>query len=703
MFRKAAALVIALGIFATGCIAEPQGGAQQTPEPAITSEPNAMAEPVATVTEEPAATETAEPTATVTAESTATATAEPTATVTAEPAETVTAEATATAEPTANAAAASTAQPAVTETAAPMNSQMPEVSDAPAEEVTPEPVPTPDPAAQAWFISADGQLICGDLNLILPMAQPQAQIYIMADENVLMWAVDFNQQLVDELELEFLLDVEKYDEDMYELKVQFEPPEGMEQTDTEHEYIYIWVEKKSLVTPEPTEPAAEEPIAIEISVESADYAADAWSCVRPVFTLGGIPEGDGRYTYAAIVYDERFVILSGNTYTARDEGVYDVRFAILDGIGDVVSISEKYPVMLDFTAPAYLTVEMAGDSYTDFSVYTEDALSGVASYSIDGGATWTAPGEDGAAAFTGESGATIAAGNILAMDAAGNIAEYSEDFTLPEKVSSGGYYGGGGGGGGSGEGSAPHSPTDKEVELSAYNALELEISSEPMNTLVIGDTELELALALVSAVGFEPDAEYQPLFTAELAAWSTFDPNALPADEEETEATAEDDGETAAEDDGEVGPDTLILTVADEALVESEYSYMFTFNGVVCRTLFNSGIDYLVLRAGDDCVALSTAGFTAGSEYTRLKTEGVSTRKFDYSMLLMGDKLGLRPFEMTMEVSINQDDGVQVYPLTDDHTQDMYYCDVQVGDISMMDVAFGAYVPEEAEGETTNE
>ena len=661
MFRKAAAFVIALGILATGCIEEPQSSDQQTSDPTVTSDISPKPEVTSANTAE------------------ATATAETTA------------------ETTAEAAVTATASPAATETADPVTSQMPEVSDAPAEEVTP--APTPDPDSQAWFINADGQLVCGDLNLILPMAQPQAQIYIMADENVLLWAVDFNQQLVEELGLHFLLDAEKYDDDLYELKLQSEPPEGMEQTDTEHEYIYMWVEKKPAVTPEPTGSATEEPVLTEIGVEPMDYSADAWSSVQPVFTLSGIPDGDARYAYAAIVYDERFVILSGNTYTARDEGVYDVRFAILDGIGDVVSISEKYPVMLDFTAPAYLTVEMAGDSYTDFSVYTEDALSGVAAYSIDGGATWTAPGEDGAAAFAAESGATIAAGSILAMDAAGNIAEYPEDFMLPEKTSGGGYYGGGGGGGGSGEGQAPHSPTDREVELSAYNALELEIPDAPMNTLVMGDTELELTLALVSAADFVPDPEYQPLFIAELATWSTFDPNFLTSDEEGAETAPEQ----AASDGGEAAPDTLILTVADEALIESEYSYMFTFNGVVCRMLFNSGIDYLVLRAGDDCVALPTAGFTAGSEYTRLKTEGVSTRKFDYSVLLMGDKLGLRPFEMAMEVSVARDDGVEVYPLTDDETQDMYYCDVQVGDISMMDVVFGAYVPEETEGETTNE
>lgn len=646
MFRKAAALIVALGIFATGCMGETQDGDRQTAEPAATS----VSEPTPEETEAPAATGSA--------------------------------------ETDANATAASTDEPLYAETAAPTGSQTPEASVDPAD--TPAPEPTPDPDAQAWFIDAEGQLICGDLNRILPMAQPQTQIYIMADENVLMWAADFNRQTVDDMELVFLLDADKYDGGMYVLQVQFEPPEGMEQTDTEHEYIYIWVEKKSASAPEPDETVTEAPGAVQISVETADYAADEWSCVQAVFTLSGIPEGDARYTYAAIVYDERFVILSGNTYTARDEGVYDVRFAILDGVGDVVSVSGKYPVMLDFTAPAYLTVEMAEDSYTDFSVYTEDALSGVAAYSVDGGATWTAPGADGAAAFTGESGATIAAGRILAMDTAGNIAEYPEDFTLPEKMSAGGYYGGGGGSSGGGGGSSVrHSPTDKEVELSAYNALDMEISGEPMNTLVIDDTEMELALALISAEGFTPDGEYQPMFTAELALWSTFDPAATEAEDEETE-DAEDDGRY----------DTLILTVADEPLVESEFSYMFTFNGVVCRTLFNSGIDYLVLRAGDDCVALPTAGFTAGSEYTRLKTEGVSTRKFDYSVLLTGDKLGIRPFDATMEVSVTLGEGVQVYTLTDDNTRDMYFCDVQVGDISMMDVAFGAYAPDEAEGET---
>lgn len=672
MFRKAAAFAIALAIFAAGCIAEPIDEAQQTVEPAVTQESGD------TATYEPAATATVEPV--YTQEPAVTATVEPAATQTAQP------------------AATATVEPADTQTAAPTDSQMPEVSDVPTE-VTQQPASTPDPASQAWFIGADGQLICGEMNLILPMAQPRAQIYIMADENVLMWAADFNQQTVDELELEFLLDAAKYDDGLYELKIQFEPPEGMKQTDTEHEYIYIWVEKKPAAAPTQTVVAEETLPAAEISVETTDYAANAWSNLRPAFELSGISDGDARYTYAAIVYDERFVILSGNSYTAMDEGAYDLRFAILDGIGDVVSISGKYPVMLDFTAPAYLTVEMADGSYTDFRVYAEDALSGVAAYSIDGGATWSAPGEDGAAAFTGESGATIAAGSILAMDAAGNIAEYPEEFILPEKEIQGGYYGGGGGGGGSGGGSAPHSPTDKAVELSAYNALTLEISEAPMNALVIDDTELELKLALVSAEGFAPDAEYLPMFTAELATWSSFDPAAPAAEDEDTGETAQ----TAEANDGGTEPDTLILTVADEALIESEYSYMFAFNGVVCRTLFNSGIDYLVLRAGEDCVALPTSGFTAGSEYTRLKTEGVSTRRFNYSVMLTGDKTGVVPFEMTMEVSVDLDDGAQIYPLTDDDTRDIYYCDVQVGDISMMDVAFGAYAPEEAEGETTYE
>ena len=38
--------------------------------------------------------------------------------------------------------------------------------------------------------------------------------------------------------------------------------------------------------------------------------------------LSGIPEGARGSNYADVAYDERFIILSGHTYTSRDEAEY---------------------------------------------------------------------------------------------------------------------------------------------------------------------------------------------------------------------------------------------------------------------------------------------------------------------------------------------------------------------------------------------
>ena len=155
--------------------------------------------------------------------------------------------------------------------------------------------------------------------------------------------------------------------------------------------------------PPPTAtPTANPEIQISVSVEG--YVPGVWSNVKPVFTLSGIPEGDGKHAYAVVAYDERFIILSGSTFTAIDEGTYEVRFVILDGIGDVVSMSAKYALMLDYAAPTYISVQMDGDSYTDYLAFAEDSLSGIAGYSNDGGATWIAPDEDGGARFVGQIG-----------------------------------------------------------------------------------------------------------------------------------------------------------------------------------------------------------------------------------------------------------------------------------------------------------
>ena len=237
-----------------------------------------------------------------------------------------------------------------------------------------------------------------------------------------------------------------------------------------------------------------------------------------------------------------------------------------------------------------------------------------------------------------------------------------------------------------------HAPVGEEVELNPYNALLLEFSEEPMTVLMVDNTELPLELSFIEADDFVPGLEWQPTFTAEMTAWSTFDPNAPVAEGEETEEIAE-----PAE------PDTLILTITDEELMQGLMSYRFDFNGLAYRTLYNSGVDYLVFRIGEECVALKTEGFTGGSEFTRLKAAGVSTKKFDYSMTLTADKTGEFPLEMKLSVSVEHEDETMVYDLTSDETMEMYYYDVQQGGVDMLDVAFGAYVPAIEEGDMINE
>ena len=88
------------------------------------------------------------------------------------------------------------------------------------------------------------------------------------------------------------------------------------------------------------------------------------------------------------------------------------------------------------------------------------------------------------------------------------------------------------------------------------------------------------------------------------------------------------------ESDEEPAYDTLILTAADGA--QSPYAYRWDLSGDVYKTLFASGIQYLVLRVDERVTAISMAGFTAGTAYNALKSEGVASAEFAYS-LWMGE------------------------------------------------------------------
>ncbi len=428
--------------------------------------------------------------------------------------------------------------------------------------------------------------------------------------------------------------------------------------------LYVWLEKKNVSEPDiGGTPAVE----VDIFVDAQDYVAGQWSNAMPVFTLSGIPEDKKDvYTYAVIAYDERFVILSGNTYTARDEGDYDIRFTILDGIGDVLAKSAKYNLKLDFTPPEYVYAKAHDNSYTVFDVVSEDALSGLNAYSIDAGATWVAPDANGIYTHTAAYGSIFPFGSLMARDNAGNEAMYPDDFALPIKMPS---YGGGGGGGG-----VKHVTTEEVPETTPYDTLELTADPElPMTVLKIGETELPLSLKLTYAQDYDIGALYEPKFTATFTRWS---------------GNIDDDTEDNTDD----KPDTLILTVVPEEFIQGEYEYTWLMGGLTCKLLSNSGIDYLVMSAYDKVIAISTAGFNGGSEYTRLKAQGVSTRKFSYELSLRASVTDPELQEMRIIAKVAMDDGELIYEMTTDKTDQMYYYDIYTGNPDMLDAPFGACI-----------
>ena len=131
-----------------------------------------------------------------------------------------------------------------------------------------------------------------------------------------------------------------------------------------------WRKKPQGPTPTPTPKPG--PVELDVFVAAENYMPGVWSCQAPSFTLSGIPEGARGYNYAVVAYDERFIILSGNAYTSRDEGEYSLRFAILDPIGDVCALSTRYDLKIDLTPPAYMTASIVSEGQPQFILTSED-------------------------------------------------------------------------------------------------------------------------------------------------------------------------------------------------------------------------------------------------------------------------------------------------------------------------------------------
>ena len=399
-------------------------------------------------------------------------------------------------------------------------------------------------------------------------------------------------------------------------------------------------------TPAPTEEPTPTPVpkpVLEVTAE--DYEPGVWKNSPPMFTLSGIPEDSTEYVYGVFICDERLILLSdgNNMYVPSEEGLSSVRFVILDKMGDVQSLSDQYDTMLDFTPPdgPYLS----GDSKNKKVCYVEayDDLSGLDSISYDGGKTWLScndPETDNMT-FCGEVGETVDAGWILTRDFAGNISSNDEDFIFGKKKRTGT-------GSGTGTGKKPirHVKETMDYSKANYNALELNVSDQPQTELTIGGTALSLSLT---------EEEQLKPFTAELTTWQT------------------KAGET------KTAPNALVLTAATDAQAN-----VWHFGGETYKLLYNSGVEYLVFASGEYIAVIPTDGFTGGTQYGKLKAGGVSTRKFEYT-LIQDETLR----ETTLSVQVEG----ETYLLEESTESPMYRYNVLIGTKDMMKKPYESYQP----------
>ncbi len=388
--------------------------------------------------------------------------------------------------------------------------------------------------------------------------------------------------------------------------------------------------------------AGEETAALTLQAACDQVLDGSWLTTAPTFTISSDVELPQGWTWAVRYDGGAPVTLAGNTFTAQEEGAYTLTFVVLDGVGQVAASTQDVTLRLDTTPP--LVQATAGANLT-LTVTASDGVSGIDGLSMDGGASWYPVTEMGEGVwgltFTAAQAYTFAPGTIVARDGAGNLAAYEKEVTL--QSSQGRPSGGFSGGGGSSSTVATTHTTSDTTAVVAYDGVELVVADQPMNTLVMGETELELFLRPDESLLARLGEDYQPAFTATLSNWM------------------EDASNT---------PDTLVLAVSQEDLAQAEdAAFTWDFNGTVYKKLAASGIDYLVLQVGDQVTALSTAGFAAGVRYTMYRAQGLSSEAFDYHVAMT------EAGETTLSVTV----AGETWPLTEEEGGAFYYYDVYTG------------------------
>ncbi len=683
--------------------AEPVANSTATP----TAEPaaNSTATPTAEPDVEPTATPTAEPAANSTATPTAEPDVDPTATPTAEPAANSTA--TPTAEPDVEPTATPTAEPAVNPTAtptseiAPVPTEQPEVLPEPellvaAVDYTPDTLSDAAPTfilsgitGEDWYyaVSVDDaapMALVGDRYTATASGTYTLRFYMMdGDGQTLATSAPYTVRLDFTTEsfirkqawmenpdgsgpvygtLEGLLALAPTGSTVYLLTgdiiilsggasqlsgVQLAADPGVFATSScavrvttqspldGSAGLFVYVEEVT---------AGEETAALTLAAACDQTLDGSWLTTAPTFTLSSDVELPQGWTWAVRYDGGAPVTLAGNTFTAQEEGAYTLTFVVLDGAGQVAASTQDVTLQLDTTPP--LVQATAGANLT-LTVTASDAVSGIDGLSMDGGASWYPVTEMGEGVwgltFTAAQAYTFAPGTIVARDGAGNLAAYEKEVTLQSSQGrpSGGFSGGGGGSSSSTV-ATTHATSDTTAVV-AYDGVELVVADQPMNTLVMGETELELFLRPDESLLARLGEDYQPAFTATLSNWM------------------EDASDT---------PDTLVLAVSQEDLAQAEdAAFTWDFNGTVYKKLAASGIDYLVLQVGDQVTALSTAGFAAGVRYTMYRAQGLSSEAFDYHVAMTEEG------ETTLSVTV----AGETWPLTEEEGGEFYYYDVYTG------------------------
>ena len=575
-----------------------------------------------------------------------------------------------------------------------------EPTEAPAEPIVAPAEPTEAPAlpedAEAWF-ERDGVKLGGKLKDTIALLNGNEKLYLRARKPVRVKKAPLKRLSG----IELLPDEEVFKGEYEALVFRDDPAKGAsvepidlksfeDCKDDETDTLYFWVRKVD-EAPEPTAAPTEAPkptAAPVLTVKAKRFEPATWLNRAPQFKLSGKPKDD-NWMYAAIIYDERVIPMSGNTYEPEREGVYTLRFALLDGIGDIVSASEQYTLWLDMTPPEQVDIQV--DETADYTLYVTaaDAMSGVQRVSLNGGKKWHDLADGETFTYTGQKARTFLPGDILVQDAAGNLYESAQEYTVekaePEEPPDNGG-GWGGGGGGDKKPAKTHAAGDGE-EKAEYDAVALEVPEAPMKRLELGGEELALSLVLESAQGPDAPVGEDQLFTAALCHWDV--PAPVDADGEPRQPNPGDDPDAL---------NTLLLSAQPDASLGDRFTYEWRFNGEVYRLLNNSGIQYVALKVGDDVAAFPTEGFTGGTKYTELKMLGVSTRKFDYTLAMKVNRdpayvsaMSDSDFSQACDLSIRAEVENMAYELSSSTNSIMYFYDVYLGPETMLKQPFGEY------------